>query len=260
MNQPVRILSIILVSTGAILLGLKIFTQDSLNLGLPLVFLMIGGAFFLLVFALREKWRWSSAFYIPGSMLTALGVIVLFNVLTNDWSAWAYAWLLLTCGLGVGLVLANRQTPWHPQLVPIGWVIAFGSVTFFALFGAISGGLFIQIMAPVLLILGGFSLRWLPVDQILPDDIMLRLRMKPAFVNRGKAVPAQNELIEPLSTRELEVLQLVDQGLSNQEIAGQLNIAASTVKTHINNIYGKLAVQTRTQAIRKARELKLLEM
>jgi LuxR family transcriptional regulator, maltose regulon positive regulatory protein len=89
---------------------------------------------------------------------------------------------------------------------------------------------------------------------------MLRLRMKPAFVNRGKAVPAQNELIEPLSTRELEVLQLVDQGLSNQEIAGQLNIAASTVKTHINNIYGKLAVQTRTQAIRKARELKLLEM
>jgi LuxR family transcriptional regulator, maltose regulon positive regulatory protein len=53
---------------------------------------------------------------------------------------------------------------------------------------------------------------------------------------------------------------LVEQGLSNQEIAARLNIAASTVKTHINNIYGKLAVQTRTQAIRRARELGLFKL
>jgi LuxR family transcriptional regulator, maltose regulon positive regulatory protein len=65
--------------------------------------------------------------------------------------------------------------------------------------------------------------------------------------------------VEPLSARELEVLQLVDQGLSNQEIAARLNIAASTVKTHINNIYSKLEVQTRTQAIRRARDLGLFQ-
>jgi DNA-binding CsgD family transcriptional regulator len=259
-NSPIKIVSGALVSVGIILLGLNIFFQGKFDLGLPLLFLMLGGMFIIMVYGTQQKWNWSSIFYIPASLLLALGVILLLNVLTSDWSAWAYAWLLLTAGLGVGLALANRARPWHPILEPIGWGLAFGSVTFFALFGAIAGGLFIQVMAPILLILGGLSLRWLPVEKILPENILLRLRTKPALVNSGKAVPAQGELIEPLSTRELEVLQLVDQGLSNQEIAGQLNIAASTVKTHINNIYGKLAVQTRTQAIRKARELHLFDL
>jgi LuxR family maltose regulon positive regulatory protein len=66
-------------------------------------------------------------------------------------------------------------------------------------------------------------------------------------------------LVEPLSPRELEVLRLVDNGLSNAEIAGRLVLASSTVKTHINNIYGKLDVQTRLQAVKRARELGLLE-
>jgi LuxR family maltose regulon positive regulatory protein len=70
--------------------------------------------------------------------------------------------------------------------------------------------------------------------------------------------PDQSRLIEPLSQRELEVLQLIDQGLSNSEIAGQLVVAPSTVKTHINNIYGKLGVRTRLQALKRAEELGLL--
>ena len=54
------------------------------------------------------------------------------------------------------------------------------------------------------------------------------------------------------------MLRLIDQGLSNPEIAEKLTLAPSTVKTHINNIYGKLGVQTRVQALKHARELKLL--
>ena len=65
-------------------------------------------------------------------------------------------------------------------------------------------------------------------------------------------------LVEPLSTRELEVLQLIAAGLSNGEIAEQLIVAVSTVKTHVRNIYGKLHVSSRTQALVKARELKLI--
>jgi len=65
-------------------------------------------------------------------------------------------------------------------------------------------------------------------------------------------------LIEPLSDREVEVLRLIDAGLSNQEIAQQLVVALSTVKTHINNLYGKLGVQSRTQALARAREVKLI--
>jgi len=65
-------------------------------------------------------------------------------------------------------------------------------------------------------------------------------------------------LINPLSERETEVLRLIVAGLSNQGIADELIIAESTVKTHINHIYSKLNVTSRTQAVAKARELKLL--
>jgi LuxR family maltose regulon positive regulatory protein len=65
-------------------------------------------------------------------------------------------------------------------------------------------------------------------------------------------------LIEPLSERELEVLRLIVAGMSNREIAEKLIIGEGTVKTHINNIYSKLDVQSRTQAIAQARKLRLL--
>lgn len=65
-------------------------------------------------------------------------------------------------------------------------------------------------------------------------------------------------LVEPLSPRELEVLHLVAEGLSNREIAANLVISVRTVKKHVQNIHGKLGVQRRTQAVARARELDLL--
>jgi LuxR family maltose regulon positive regulatory protein len=69
--------------------------------------------------------------------------------------------------------------------------------------------------------------------------------------------PAE-QLIEPLSKRELEVLQLLSQGSSNKEVARQLFISLPTVKWHTSNIYGKLGVQNRTEAVAKAGALGLL--
>lgn len=65
-------------------------------------------------------------------------------------------------------------------------------------------------------------------------------------------------LIEPLSPRELEVLQLIAQGLSNHEISERLFLALSTVKGHNQRIFDKLQVQRRTEAVARARELGLL--
>ncbi|NLH09441.1 MAG: hypothetical protein GX484_17815, partial [Chloroflexi bacterium] len=71
--------------------------------------------------------------------------------------------------------------------------------------------------------------------------------------------PADQPLIEPLSERELEVLNLIAAGYSNAEIAERLVIAVGTVKRHINNLYGKLGAGSRTQALAIARELGLMD-
>jgi LuxR family maltose regulon positive regulatory protein len=73
----------------------------------------------------------------------------------------------------------------------------------------------------------------------------------------GTTLPT-GELPEPLSERELEVLQLIEAGKSNRRIAQELFITAGTVKTHIRNIYRKLDAHSRTQALVRARELNLL--
>jgi LuxR family transcriptional regulator, maltose regulon positive regulatory protein len=80
---------------------------------------------------------------------------------------------------------------------------------------------------------------------------------KPNSVDRSYRVPPSQPLIEPLSHRELEVLHLIAQGLSNQEIGERLFLALDTVKGHNRKIFGKLQVQRRTEAIARARELGL---
>ena len=71
--------------------------------------------------------------------------------------------------------------------------------------------------------------------------------------------PPAQLLIEPLSQRELEVLNLIEAGYSNQEIGARLVISIPTVKRHISNIYAKLGVKSRTQAVSLGRELSLFE-
>jgi LuxR family maltose regulon positive regulatory protein len=68
----------------------------------------------------------------------------------------------------------------------------------------------------------------------------------------------ESDLIEPLSERELEVLQLIAEGLTNPEIASRLFLSLNTVKAHTRNIYGKLDVHSRTQAVAKAKALGVL--
>jgi len=86
------------------------------------------------------------------------------------------------------------------------------------------------------------------------DELLAAFQQGSMGHRQGK-VPSL--LPEPLSERELQVLQLLVQGASNQEIAQELVIAIDTVKRHVSHIFSKLDVHNRVQAIRKARELDL---
>lgn len=74
----------------------------------------------------------------------------------------------------------------------------------------------------------------------------------------GKPLRAAQPLIEPLSERELDVLRLLATGMSNPEIAEELIIAVSTVRSHCKSIYGKLDVHKRWDAVHRAQELNLI--
>jgi DNA-binding CsgD family transcriptional regulator len=83
---------------------------------------------------------------------------------------------------------------------------------------------------------------------------------KEVFVNRNENFVLNTSLISQLelSKRELEILGLLAQGYSNQEIAAKLFVSLSTVKTHLQNLFEKLDVKRRIQAVEKAKRLSLI--
>ncbi len=86
-----------------------------------------------------------------------------------------------------------------------------------------------------------------------PENVYVR-QMLALF----SSLPASTPAVEPLSGRELDVLRLIVAGYSNDEIAQRLTIALSTVKWYVNTLYSKLHVKTRSQAIARTHELRLL--
>ena len=120
----------------------------------------------------------------------------------------------------------------------------------------------VQLAAPE-----GYFRAFLDEDPALLKHLPETSALAPAFVEQllryariptPKQALAVEQLIEPLSARELEVLQLLAAGQSNQEIAQALFIAPGTVKQHLKAIFGKLQVHNRTEAARRAQELGLL--
>jgi LuxR family maltose regulon positive regulatory protein len=91
------------------------------------------------------------------------------------------------------------------------------------------------------------------------DTLLTAFQQESKAHHLAEEVTKAQPLPEPLSKRELEVLQLLAQGASNHEIAEQLVIAYETVKRHVGHIFSKLGVSNRVQAVRQARDLGLLD-
>ncbi len=99
-------------------------------------------------------------------------------------------------------------------------------------------------------------LRW---RSAVTDDLRLGdYASKILTAYEAEAGVAQQGLIEPLTERELEVLEYIAQGLTNPQIAERLYLSPNTLKAHAQNIFSKLGVHNRVQATNKAKALGLL--
>jgi DNA-binding CsgD family transcriptional regulator len=98
---------------------------------------------------------------------------------------------------------------------------------------------------------------WLAVKLMKPKATTVVIE-KPVAADTGFTLNEAELNKLHISSRELEVLQLMAQGLSNQEIAGRLFVSLNTIKTHSSNLFTKMEVERRTQAVEKARRLRLI--
>lgn len=110
--------------------------------------------------------------------------------------------------------------------------------------------------AAVALLFTGLGV-WLAVKIVNPKTITVE---KEVYIEKQSDFVSDETVLAEigLSKREFEVLKLLSEGMSNEEIASGLFVSVPTVKTHISNLYVKLDVRRRTQAVEKARKLKLL--
>jgi DNA-binding NarL/FixJ family response regulator len=106
--------------------------------------------------------------------------------------------------------------------------------------------------------IAGFSLLFLVIGIILSRQLFLKkiivTQAAPASINHEQL------LKEGISKREAEILLLMHAGLSNQQIADKLFISENTIKKHISNIFQKLQVERRTEAVKKALELSIIRL
>ncbi len=99
---------------------------------------------------------------------------------------------------------------------------------------------------------------WLALKLTKPKTVVVE---KEIFTQPQQTFFQNNDAIEKLgiSRRELEVLKLISAGFSNQEIADELFVSLNTIKTHASNLFSKLEVKSRTQAVEKAQRLNIIE-
>ena len=152
----------------------------------------------------------------------------------------------------------NKYDPTIPILVISAWS------TEDAIFNALSSGATgyvlkerddLEITFSIRSILRGGA----PIDPFIAQKILKQLQFNENNITstvEKNALALENEGM--LSKRELEILELVSQGLSNKEIANHLNLSRYTVESHIKHIYRKLAVRNRSKAVDTARNLGLL--
>jgi hypothetical protein len=155
-NRGTVILGTFLIAIGVVYLLLNLVPGIQTVQTWPVIFYFLAAAFFLPVFLWPSAKRGLAGLYIPGSIMLVLGLIFTYDVLTLDWGSWAYAWLLIPGGVGLGLFLGSALGNWERGSLQTGlWMLGV-DLGLFALFATIFGSNpVIRMIGPFLIILAG---------------------------------------------------------------------------------------------------------
>ena len=147
-----------LIGLGFLFLALNLVLGWSNSASWPVIFFVISAGCIVPALAFPTLRRGLAALFIPGMVLLMLGVIFTYNVLSQDWNVWAYAWLLLSSGAGAGIALAAWYGGWGRTVSLTGMWIMLGTGAVFAFFGFIFGSALLKTITAILLILFGLLL------------------------------------------------------------------------------------------------------
>ena len=148
----------ILVLIGAIFLFVNVFHVDFGQVW-PIIFFIIGAGFYLPVLLLPRDRGNLAGLLIPGTILFGLGAIFFYNILADNWGAWAYIWTLIPASVGLGLLLAARVGDWGGDTMKVGfWMFVISTGVCLILAAFFGGGNAGLIGAILLIVLGVFLL------------------------------------------------------------------------------------------------------
>ncbi len=149
------ILAVFLIGLGVIFLLLNFIPGWKTHTPWSLVFFILAAGFITPPIAFPAFRSGLAALFIPGVIMAVLGLIFTYNIYSQDWSMWAFAWLLISSASGAGIALASWYGSWGRTPTLVGIWIMIGSAAIFAFFGFIFGGTILKTLTAVLLILLG---------------------------------------------------------------------------------------------------------
>jgi hypothetical protein len=161
MRAPDRggiIFAVALIGIGILFLAMTVVPGFSLGATWPIIFFVLAAGFYLPPTLLRVLRRELAALYIPGTIMLVLGLIFLYNTLTDDWVVWAYAWLLIPAGVGFGLALASWVGQWGKIASGTGMLMGFITTGLFSLFATFFSTTGLKAILPFALVIGGVLL------------------------------------------------------------------------------------------------------
>jgi hypothetical protein len=153
-NRTATVAAAVLIGLGILFLAMNLL-DISFGKIWPIIFVIIGLGFYAPILIVPQARPALAALFIPGTVMLGLGAIFFYNIIFDDWGAWAYVWALIPASVGIGLILAARIGSWGGQVQTVGLWMVLISGAVFSLMAMFLGSRNFGAIGPIVLILVG---------------------------------------------------------------------------------------------------------